>query len=399
MGVGVGGCVVAAEGVKNVVGFPRPSVSDLRSLEGLVAAVGLAAVEVAVHAGINLVHHVRLVRADSVGGRAGAVSSAGLVEVVMGVCGSSETTSMSRSAVGGCGASEGTGAGVSTGVSTGVSSGVSSRVSAVVHVGVDTGIRSVSHSAAVRANSSLRNTRGVSGGVFRAHVVAAEGAGLVSAHGVTAEGAGASVLREVVTANSTSAGGLVSTYVAAAEGAGLVSTHGVAAKGAGASVLRDVVAAEAASASVLGGVVSTGSRGTMRVGTHVAAVVTIRVDTGVGLVHEVGVVRTIGLGGRAICSAEGSRVGAVAGTSGSVVAGASLCGAAEVLGSAVVSIRVNARVSSVGRTGVVMSVSTLGLRRLVGVESLLDLVDERRHDEELMLLWGVVFVLRVLCRL
>jgi hypothetical protein len=137
----------------------------------------------------------------------------------------------------------------------------------------------------------------------------------------------------------------------------------------------------------------------MGVGTHVAAVVTIRVDTGVGLVQEVGVVRTIGLGGRAICSTEGSRVSAVGCTSGSVVARASVCVSAEVVGSAVVSIRVNARVSSVGRSGVVMSVSALGLRGLVGVESLLDLVDERRHDEELMLLWGVVFVLRVLCRL
>lgn len=137
----------------------------------------------------------------------------------------------------------------------------------------------------------------------------------------------------------------------------------------------------------------------MRVGAHVAAVVTIRVDTGVGLVQEVGVVRTIGLGGRAICSTEGSRVSAVGGTASSIVARASVCVSAEVVGSAVVSIRVNARVSSVGRSGVVRSVSALGLRRLVGVESLLDLVDERRHDEELMLLWGVVFGMKVLCKL
>lgn len=171
VGVGVSGCVV-------------------RSLEGLVAAVGLAAVEVAVNAGIKLVHHVRLVRADSVGGRAGTVSSAGLVEVFVAVCGTSETTSVSRSAMGGCGASEGTGAGVGAGVSTGVSSAVSSHVSAVVHVGVDTGIRSIGHSAAVRADRSLGETRGVSGGVLRAHVVAAESAGLVSTHVAAAEGTG-----------------------------------------------------------------------------------------------------------------------------------------------------------------------------------------------------------------
>jgi len=50
-------------------------IGDLRSLESLVATNRLATVEVAVDTGIDLVQQVRLVRAHSVGGRAGAVSS------------------------------------------------------------------------------------------------------------------------------------------------------------------------------------------------------------------------------------------------------------------------------------------------------------------------------------
>jgi hypothetical protein len=52
----------------------------------------------------------------------------------------------------------------------------------------------------------------------------------------------------------------------------------------------------------------------------------------------------------------------------------------------VVAVGVDARVSSIGGSGAVRSMSALRLLRLVvGMELFLDLVDERRHGDEIVL--------------
>jgi hypothetical protein len=114
----------------------------------------------------------------------------------------------------------------------------------------------------------------------------------------------------------------------------------------------------------------------MRVGSQVAAVVAVRVDSRVHLVHDVGLVRAISAGGRAV-GATG-----VAGISGVVGASRVVASASEVGGvaSTVIAIRVNSGIGSVGGSGGVRSVCALRLLGgLVRVDGFLDLVDETGH--------------------
>lgn len=409
----------------------QPGRGDLRALESLVAADSLAAVEVAVHAGIGLVHHVGLVRTGSVGSRAGAVSAASAAEAgalsTVGTGGRSVGTS-GRSVVGGASTSTtvaklaaavevrvdtrvgsvgsarvvrssgtlrktgrvtrravgtSTGAGEARGASGtadstangGLAIGASTSGAAAIAVRVDTGVSSVGNARVVRASSSL-GERGITASETGSAMSTVSASVASGRRAISTSASGAATITIRVNAG---VGGVGNARVVGA-GSALRKrsvTAGVASCTSGATNTSCAsCTTNATSSGRIRGVVGASARGAMRVGSHVAAVVAIRVDPRVQLVHRVGLVRAISGGGRAVGATS------VAGISGVVGASRVVVSASEVGGVAgtVIAVRVNSGIGSVGGSGGVRSVCALRLLGgLVRVDGFLDLVDERRH--------------------
>lgn len=263
---------------------------------------------------------------------------------------------------------------------------VSSDGLATVEIAVDTGVDLVQEIGLMRTGSVGCGTSGV--GVGEASGVASIVTSVVTSTVANLAGSGTVVTVRVDTGvgsvGDARAVRTVSTLGSLVGARGSSSAAGVVAVGAsgGGSATKS----GAVSASGSGGVarIASGSS-TVGVSSHVAAVVAVRVDTRVGLVQQVGVVRAIGLGGRAIkttVGALGAEDTTLLDTSASVVG--RLMDASGMVGrlmnssgvkasrlktsggrsSTVVAVRVNARVGSIGNAAAVGALSTFGVRHV-----------------------------------
>ena len=239
---------------------------------------------------------------------------------------------------------------------------------AAVHVGVDAGVKLVGHVAGVRASSvACRSGAGAvqpvgTGGstVGASHARATKGiSGVGATKGIagaaqTACGAGA-----VTVGIDTRVGSVGDTRVVRASGtlrhAGAAHAHGVASS-AGVATAIGVGAGVAA---------------------HRARTITVRVDAGVGCVGHARAVRasgTLGHAGAAHCAASHR----VSYTGAAILAMAGGLAHASVAG--VIHVRVDTGIGSVGGAGAVRAGGAFRSGALVAVESVLDLVDDVRHD-------------------
>lgn len=367
----------------------------------LVAADGLAAVEVAVDAGVHLVQHVGLVRPGGLGSWARAGTGVG-GEGIVGAMSAVSTGGASRSGVSASGVS-------AVGTSQASSSGAVSVVSAVSAVstsdvsgssnvgrsmgGSDAGVTeagsSSSRSVVTNADTAMRvgtmggrNTGVTKAGRFSSRSVDTSGS---SAMGDGTQVAAVITVRVDARVSLVGQVGVVGTVVArcmtssaVVAGDGTTADHAGAGSGSVVSPNRAVGGVSASARTRAGGGVA------LRVHAQILAVVAVRVNAGVNLVGNVGAVRTIGLGGRTIDAAVVETSGAdsvivVAGEGG--VVGAANAGAG---GSSVVDTRLSSTgvMCGVG-VGVVCGVVGVGFV-LVRVQSLLDLVYDGRHGDVLM---------------
>jgi len=479
-------CFCITEGGTWVASLGSLPASELPLLvEGLVAAVGLAAVEVAVDTGVGLVEGIGFVGAGSVGSRASgmraadgvasrAIAASGVRGTMRGAVRGARgrvhagVNSVGNVAVVDWSAVRARGGRVTRGAEATATSGrsatrVHTAVTAVVVIRVDPGVGSVSQTAVVRAVSTLRGTASarqtgsvtsgrvpsstvsgagvgvdsrvdsvrnvavvngaaVSGRVTRraSHGLVGSGRAVGVTTGVTAavqvginariRGVGnTAVVRSVGTLGDTAAAGesssgasgamgsTVGSTVAGAVGgrvgvyAGVNSVGNVAVvnrsavrgrvtrRAKGSVVVRTSGATGSETASSSGGVssggvssggvstgagvaLSTGAGVALRVHAGVLAVVTVGVDARVGSVHEVGLVRTIRGGGRAVRA-----MGVVVAAGESAIVGTS-CACAGMCARSGRAVRGCAVAGGGGCVG------------LVGMERVLNLVDETRHD-------------------
>lgn len=372
----------------------------------LVAADGLAAVEIAVDAGVHLVQHVGLVRPGGLGSwaRAGSgVGGEGIVGAMSTVStvstGGASRSGVSASVVSAVGTSQASAMSVVSSVSA-VSSVSTSDVSGSSNVGrsmggSDAGVTeagsSSSRSVVTNADTAMRvgamggrNTGVTEAGRFSSRSVDTSGG---SAMGVGTQVAAVITVRVDARVSLVGQVGVVGTVVARCmTSSAMVAGDGTTTDDPGAGSRagsRSVVSPNGA----VGGVsASAGGGVALRVHAQILAVVAVRVNAGVSLVGNVGAVRTIGLGGRTIDAAvvetsAADSVIVVAGEGG--VVGAANTGAG---GSSVVDTRLSSTgvMCGVGvGVGVVCGVVCVGFV-LVRVQSLLDLVYDGRHGDVLM---------------
>lgn len=382
----------------------------------LVAADSLAAVEVGVDAGIDLVQHVGLVRASGVRRRAGrgavaqvgALSGSGVGASSPGVGARVSAVDAMGGAVDAVSSSGSSGSGSAHGVKVGVvvvaggaCSGSNARSGAggdgvATGVAKGTGVASginVASSAAVEEGGILTNGAGGSSAVrVHAHVSAAITIRIDARVGRVHHVGGV----RTISASSWAGGATV-------KGSGVSST---------ASSNASVAESRSLAANSMAGVVldiaaSANSSSALRVDAHVLAVVAIRVDARIHLVQHVGLVRTVSLWGRPISAsvvagessaanagttqrvdaagvasgASGAMCVVVTGCEGIVSAGsaASYASGGGVVDARLGMMRCAGAVGAVCVVGIMMSVMGGGLI-LVGMKSFLDLVDDGRHD-------------------
>lgn len=340
--------------------------------ERLVTANGLAAIKVGIDTGVQLVHHVTLVRASRVGGRTGSradtVSSVGTV----GTVGMSVMDTVGSGAVGAVGMSvvdtvrsSAMGAVHARTVSASQSSGLSASGGAISGRAIAHGSGDIARAVTVRVDAGVElvgHVRGVGAG---GGVVAVRAGQAASGSAVRAVAAGQTAPGAAVRAVSGSAGGVagvrVDTRVQLVGHAAIVGSStgrravsSISARGAHTSSMgaMGAMGASAMSAGVTGAVTATGSGQTGGVATNARSVrassgssgagtVQVGIDAGVELVSHVRRVRT---GGGVVSMGAGQTAARVVGGS----RGVGACGA-----------------SSVGA---------------VTGDSLLDLIDDIRHD-------------------
>lgn len=245
----------------------------------LVSTDGLAAVEVAVDAGVELVQQVGLVRASSLGGGAtadnvgvGSCGGVGAVSTVSTVC-SSDT---SVGAMGAVSTSSAMSAGNTSASNTSGTSSSSKRGTSTV--------------GAMSTMSSSVGTMGVRASSVAAVKVRVDArVDLVGKVGRMGAGIGATGVVVVVTRDVTSSSGSVSVGPNRGSRASSSSTsegHTTA-----------VSAMSGALGTTIDGVVGGGGGGVV-VGAKLLASVKVRIDTGINLVGQVGRVRASGVRGR-----------------------------------------------------------------------------------------------------